>query len=369
MTTPPPSRNTGRAPAPAFDVPIEESLGYVTTGAEIAAALVSHLHRIATAPPRLTRTGVAAIDRDLTIAPSTVTAILGRPSMGKSVLLKAIVSLEIARLREERRNRASEGVKRGDDPYIAYVNLEEPELKLAIQLSPNLPFTWREFNRGEAVVNDRALEASQRTAQFLEDVRVIRHPGMVNGRIAPRLSARRVLSAVEATTHENFGRKPSLVVIDYLQLLRGEGTRVSEGSKTEHVMEASEGAMLISRSLDVPVIMAVQARRETDGQKGEIPLPGLGDAMWSAQIEQDVDNIIGVVRPMAIQGMREKIANEGSQTLAFGGKSYNLSQYSGDTLYFVGIAKSRNDDAIGRRYAFHVHPDTFDVYSDGEHVG
>lgn len=352
------SRANGAAHAPAFNVSEADARDYYVTGAEIAVGITRMLDATTAGTYRVLRTGISRLDRDVTIAPGTVTAILGRPSMGKSTLIKAIVRAELAAMAAERKSADDRGA------FIAYVTLEEPAEKIGLQLAGVDGFTWRDLLRGD-VDDTPAVRASIiRAGAALEDVKVIRHPGLRDGRILAPLSAERVMRTIEQLC-EDYGQRPRIVVLDYLQLLHGEGMRLSERSKTEHVMAASAGAVLMSRSLGVPVLIAVQASRETDqrGGRDELPMPGLRDCMWAASIEQDCDNILGVVRPVAVSGVREQIANGGRAEVTIGGKTYAVSETVGETLFAIGAVKTRNDDAIGKRYVCHVDPADLSVFN------
>lgn len=350
------STPTTAAHRPAFDVPDADARAYYRTGAQIAGSLLRMLERSTDGSYRLLKTGIHALDRDVTIAPGTVTAILGRPSMGKSTLLKAIIRNELRTIAERRTG--------PDDrrEFIAYVTLEEPEQKLAIHLGGTAPFTWRAVKRGNVAVTPENRASILRIGAALEDVKVIQHPGMVDGRIMAPLSSERVMRTIEQIC-EDYKQRPAVVALDYLQLLSGEGMRMSERSKAEHVMAASHGAVLLSRSLGCPVLMAVQATRETDtrGRKDEMPMPGLRDAQWASAIEQDCDNMIGVVRPIAVEGVREQVETNSYAELTIGGETYTVNALTGKTMFAVGVVKSRDDDAIGRRYVAHVDPGTLDV--------
>lgn len=342
---------------PAFDVPASDARAYYRTGVEISSSLMRMLKATNDGTYRLFTTGLRALDRDLTIAPKTVTAILGRPSMGKSTFIKTFVKAEIERMRA--RHKAAGGTSHGaHDECIVYVTLEEPEEKIGCQLAGGLPFTWRQLKRGEVADTPEAREGILRVGVELEYLRVIQHPGVSGGRILAPLSVERVMRSIEQV-QADFDQRPSLVVLDYLQLLNGERASYSDKSKTEHVMAASEGAVLLSRTLNIPVVMAVQAGRETDtrGGKGELPMPGMRDAQWASSIEQHCDNMVGVVRPIAVEGVRETVEREGSADVQIGGTSYRVTQTTGRTLFALGVIKGRDDDASGRRYACHVDPD------------
>lgn len=82
-----------------------------------------------------------------------------------------------------------------------------------------------------------------------------------------------------------------LIVIDYLQLLTGEG---GTGNRTEEVSAMSRGAKLLARELQVPVVMLSQLSRQCEQRPNKRPVPA--DLRESGAIEQDADVILFVYR-------------------------------------------------------------------------
>lgn len=81
-----------------------------------------------------------------------------------------------------------------------------------------------------------------------------------------------------------------LVVIDYLQLLAPRDPRLP---REQQVAEASRGAKLIAKELDVPVVLLSQLNRAT----GEHGVPTLSNLRESGAIEQDADVVLLMHRP------------------------------------------------------------------------
>jgi replicative DNA helicase len=83
------------------------------------------------------------------------------------------------------------------------------------------------------------------------------------------------------------GSKLGLIVVDYLQLLKG-----SDPSKPreQEVAEISRGMKSMAKELKVPVIVLAQLNREADKDNYRPPRPS--DLRESGSIEQDADSII-----------------------------------------------------------------------------
>ncbi len=89
------------------------------------------------------------------------------------------------------------------------------------------------------------------------------------------------------------GKELGLVVIDYLQLMRG-GLRTE--NRQQEVSEISRGLKHLARSLDVPVIALSQLSRRTEEKGRSDARPQLSDLRESGALEQDADVVSFIYR-------------------------------------------------------------------------
>ncbi|HUT54590.1 MAG TPA: replicative DNA helicase [bacterium] len=86
-----------------------------------------------------------------------------------------------------------------------------------------------------------------------------------------------------------------LVVVDYLQLLRGSGFRKGRDSREQEIAEISRSLKGMAKELDIPVIALSQLNRAPEArEKGE---PRLSDLRESGSLEQDADLVMLIHRP------------------------------------------------------------------------
>ena len=104
---------------------------------------------------------------------------------------------------------------------------------------------------------------------------------------------------------------PSLLIIDYLQLIR-PSTRYE--SRNHEVEEISGRLRSLAKELNLPIIAVSQLSRKTEGRENK--RPGLADLRESGAIEQDATLVLFVYRPEAYR--MEKFED--------GTLSYNLAE-------------------------------------------
>jgi len=86
----------------------------------------------------------------------------------------------------------------------------------------------------------------------------------------------------------------SLIIVDYLQLLRSTTRRAQDNRQLE-ISEISSGLKALAKDLKIPVIVVAQLNRQPEQRTGG--KPRLSDLRESGSIEQDADLVGLLVRP------------------------------------------------------------------------
>ena len=88
-----------------------------------------------------------------------------------------------------------------------------------------------------------------------------------------------------------------MVIIDYLQLMRGDNDNSNKGGNREQeISHISRSLKALAKELDIPVIALAQLSRAVEIRGGS-KRPQLSDLRESGSIEQDADMVLFIYRP------------------------------------------------------------------------
>ncbi|MEM7650517.1 MAG: replicative DNA helicase [Pseudomonadota bacterium] len=219
--------------------------------------------------------GLIDVDKKLGGFQSSDLLILaGRPSMGKTALA---VNWAFNAAKAYAESGGQEGAR------VAFFSLEMAAEQLAGRiLSEQSGISGDAIRKGNIKQDDfRAfVEASQKMSQvplYIDDT--------------PALS----ISAVR-TRARRLKRQHGLdmLVVDYLQLLRGTGSKRGQENRVQEVSEITQGLKAIAKELNIPVIALSQLSRQVEQREDK--RPQLADLRESGSIEQDADVVMFVYR-------------------------------------------------------------------------
>lgn len=238
-------------------------------------------------------TGLRAFDKMTTgFQKSDLILIAARPSQGKTALAQNIV---------------------------AHVVLEKNIPVLFFSLEMNRHAIMQRFIAAEAKVNlkdirtgffrrDRWQDLTTAASRFAEAPLFINdNPGMTVFNV--RAISRQLMSQLRQDKKEL-----GMVVIDYLQLLRGGGGR--QENRQQEVSEISRGLKQLARELNVPVIALSQLSRASEDKSRADNRPKLSDLRESGSLEQDADLVALIHREGYYKPMDPTLENKAQLIIA-----------------------------------------------------
>ncbi len=253
-------------------VTFERALTEAILGAERAFRRSGHVSGLTT--------GLRDLDKKIGgLHTSDLMILAGRPGMGKSALATKIAFGAAHALMREARADDPNGVPKGS---VAIFSLEMSAEQLATRLlAEEARVSGDRIRRGEIGQRDfdRFVQVSREIAGL---------PLHIDDTPAITLSALRTRCRRLKRT-----KGLSLVVIDYLQLMRPSvGTKPE--SRVLEISQITQGLKAIAKELAVPVLALSQLSRAVESREDK--RPQLSDLRESGTIEQDADMVLFIYR-------------------------------------------------------------------------
>lgn len=241
------------------------SLKHALVSAEIAYKRDSHIIGVTT--------GFKKLDEYLGgFHPSDLIILAGRPSMGKTALATNLAF-----------NAARAALEKKEGAAVAFFSLEMSSEQLANRLlGQEAGLSSDLIRRGDIGKSDfpRLVEVANRLNAlpfFIDDT-----PALSVATLRTR--ARRLMR------QESLG----MIVIDYLQLLSGGGSKKSAENRVLELSEITRGLKALAKELNVPILALSQLSRAVEQRDDK--RPQLADLRESGSIEQDADLVMFIYR-------------------------------------------------------------------------
>jgi replicative DNA helicase len=221
-------------------------------------------------------TGFTDLDKMLSgLQQSDLFILAGRPSMGKTAIAINIAVNSCKYLNpdlDDKKNLKA----------VGFFSLEMSSDQLASRiLSMECSINATKFRTGQLSENEWEVVAT-RSAE------IAKMPFFIDDTPALSISAIRT-RARRMLRKNNLG----LLVIDYLQLIRGSSSRSAE-NRVQEVSEITQGLKAIAKELNIPVIALSQLSRAVEQREDK--RPQLSDLRESGSIEQDADVVAFIYR-------------------------------------------------------------------------
>lgn len=272
--------------------------------------------------------GIPTVDRYvIPMRSGDLVGIMARPGHGKSSLLAYLARTESKRI-----------IERGtqETEAVVYVTWESSAEELENFFAADETTSASDVAWGRADIEHLKRKSIKRAAI---PIWVIGHGIGRATKETPRMTVDVVYAAIESM-QADYGVKPVLVLMDYIQLI----PVMKAGERVMQVTEAVIRAKELAQRTPVPIAAGIQAGRDVDKYKQ--PIPEKADAQWASGIEQTVDKLFGLWRPCLSPGFE-------NATIEIAGvpSTYDVNQQ----LLIMRMLKQRGED--GRHtWALHFAP-------------
>jgi replicative DNA helicase len=231
-------------------------------------------------------TGFADLDRLTSgFQPGDLVILAARPSMGKTAFCLNIATHVGCRAQFQRK-RCGVGI----------FSLEMPKEQLVMRmLASEARVDAQRIRTGRLIDSDWAKLAQ--AAGVLADANIHIDDTPAVSALELRAKCRRLFSRFEGSDHPI-----RLIVVDYLQLMRGN-ERID--SREQQISEISRSLKALAKELGIPVLALSQLNRSLEKRPDKRPL--MSDLRESGALEQDADTIMFIFREEVYEKEKEDL--------------------------------------------------------------
>lgn len=261
-------------------------------------------------------TGLADLDKLLSgMQQSDLIILAGRPSMGKTALAINLAVNACKFLNND--------VEPQNKKAVGFFSLEMSADQLSARiLSMEASINATKFRTGQ-------LSEMEWEAIATRSAEISKMPFFIDDTPALSISAIRTRTRRLVRKHNL-----SLLVIDYLQLIKGSNSRASDG-RVQEISEITQGLKAIAKEFNIPVMALSQLSRAVEQREDK--RPQLSDLRESGSIEQDADVVAFIYRESYYHERKKPAESERDKFEEWAQKMNELRAVSE-----VIIAKQRN---------------------------
>lgn len=260
------------------------------------------------------------------LMPGDLCVILGRPSMGKSMIAQWWARKHAERLRD----------RRDEDRFVAFCTWEvAAEDIMLFMLSAASGVNMSDIRMGR-VTPERMRDLFAAANRFVQTPLYLFGHSTLRRMRRPRMALQDIVATLDALDEGVVGDrqlKPALIVLDYLQRTRFSGMfdgaeyGQNASSRREQMMITVDQAKDMAFRYGCPVILLAQAGRQVDERR--IKLPTMSDGQETSNLEQAPDVVLTVWKPSVTEPI--------NSTIEIGANTYTVT----DQMLLLALAKQK----------------------------
>ena len=297
-----PDQTIDSAEKAIFEVAQAKAKQGVSLIADLVADAFQNIEKLAEQRKAITgvSTGIMRLDHMLSgLQPSDLIIIAGRPSMGKTAFS---VGIGLYACTEERRRVAVFSLEMSKESLVVRMLCSEGRIDMSKLRGGFLTEDdWPRLARAAGRLSEAKMFVDDTGSISVLELRAkcrrlaAEQKREVEIELRREMTERRARGEAvdEAAYQEQWESHPGLelVIVDYLQLMRGGG---NSQSREQEISEISRGLKALAKELNIPVVALSQLNRGVEQRTDK--RPGIADLRESGAIEQDADVIMFVYR-------------------------------------------------------------------------